>query len=126
MVDVFTSVPLEGNPLAVFPEAAGLQPATMQAIAKELNLSETAFVLPTSREGCVRRVRIFTPTREMEFAGHPTIGTAFTLIRDGVVGPNSRHFVLGREGGSGADSGGTRSESHDLAADSFDSLGRHL
>jgi trans-2,3-dihydro-3-hydroxyanthranilate isomerase len=64
--------------LAVFPDAVGLSPARMQAIARELNLSETTFVFPPERGG-LARVRIFTPQREMPFAGHPTIGTAFVL-----------------------------------------------
>ncbi|MBY0503950.1 MAG: PhzF family phenazine biosynthesis protein [Bryobacteraceae bacterium] len=85
VVDVFTETRLEGNPLAVFPDASGLTEATMQKIAQELNLSETAFVLPSTRPGCVARVRIFTPTREMRFAGHPTIGTAWVLRDEGVA-----------------------------------------
>ena len=80
VVDVFTEQKLEGNPLAVFPEADGLDAATEQKIAQELNLAETALVLPPTRSGCVARVRIFTPTREMVFAGHPTIGTAWVLM----------------------------------------------
>ncbi len=79
VVDVFTTETLAGNPLAVFPDAPDLDEATMQKIARELNLAETAFVLPATREDCAARVRIFTPAREMAFAGHPTIGTAFVL-----------------------------------------------
>jgi trans-2,3-dihydro-3-hydroxyanthranilate isomerase len=81
-VDVFTSVPLEGNQLAVFPDARGLSDAEMQALAKEMNLSETTFILPrdaaTERERGVR-VRIFTVNEELPFAGHPTLGTAMVL-----------------------------------------------
>lgn len=81
-VDVFTSVPLEGNQLAVFPDARGLSDAEMQAVAKEMNLSETTFVLPrdiiTERDRGVR-VRIFTVDEELPFAGHPTLGTAMVL-----------------------------------------------
>jgi trans-2,3-dihydro-3-hydroxyanthranilate isomerase len=76
--DVFTETPLEGNPLCVFTDARGLHPDRMQALARELNLSETTFVLPPEQGGHAR-VRIFTPAREMPFAGHPTLGTAFVL-----------------------------------------------
>lgn len=80
--DVFTSTPLEGNSLAVFPDGRGLSDAEMQAIAKEMNLSETTFILPrdaaTERERGVR-VRIFTVEEELPFAGHPSLGTAFAL-----------------------------------------------
>jgi len=81
-LDVFTSRPLEGNQLAVFPDARGLTGDEMQALARETNLSETTFVLPrepeVEREKGVR-VRIFTVEEEMPFAGHPTLGTAFVL-----------------------------------------------
>jgi trans-2,3-dihydro-3-hydroxyanthranilate isomerase len=80
--DVFTSVPLEGNSLAVFYDGRDLNDSEMQAIAKEMNLSETTFILPrdskTERERGVR-VRIFTVQEELPFAGHPTLGTAFAL-----------------------------------------------
>jgi trans-2,3-dihydro-3-hydroxyanthranilate isomerase len=80
--DVFTSRPLEGNSLAVFSDARGLTDAEMQAVAKEMNLSETTFILPRAvdieRERGVR-VRIFTVQEELPFAGHPTLGTAFAL-----------------------------------------------
>jgi trans-2,3-dihydro-3-hydroxyanthranilate isomerase len=80
--DVFSSRPLEGNSLAVFPDGRGLTDAEMQSIAKEMNLSETTFTLP--REAAVEqnrgiRVRIFTVQEELPFAGHPTLGTAFAL-----------------------------------------------
>jgi trans-2,3-dihydro-3-hydroxyanthranilate isomerase len=94
VVDVFTEVPLEGNPLAVFPDASGIDDATMQKIARELNLSETTFVLPARRAGCAAFVRIFTPGRELRFAGHPTIGTAFVLRDEGIVPPTSERFAL--------------------------------
>src|SRR6266487_4455275 len=81
-LDVFSSVALEGNPLAVFPDARGLSDEQMQAVAREMNLSETTFVLPNEaaveRERGVR-VRIFTVQEELPFAGHPTLGTAFAL-----------------------------------------------
>lgn len=81
-VDVFTSVPLKGNQLAVFADGRSLSDAEMQALAREMNLSETTFILPrdaaTERERGVR-VRIFTVDEEMPFAGHPTLGTAMVL-----------------------------------------------
>lgn len=82
VVDVFTENKLEGNPLAVFTEAEGLDTATMQKLAQELNLSETTFLFPPTRPDCVARVRIFTPANEMRFAGHPTIGTAWVLLNE--------------------------------------------
>ena len=94
VVDVFTDQPLEGNPLAVFPDASGIDDATMQKIARELSLSETTFVLPARRAGCAAFVRIFTPGRELGFAGHPTIGTAFVLMDEGVVARTSERFAL--------------------------------
>ena len=85
-VDVFTSVPLEGNQLAVFADGSSLSDGEMQALAKEMNLSETTFILPrdaaTERERGVR-VRIFTVNEELPFAGHPTLGTAMVLRKDG-------------------------------------------
>ncbi|PKW18657.1 PhzF family phenazine biosynthesis protein [Saccharopolyspora spinosa] len=78
ITDVFTATPLEGNPLAVFIDAASLSTEQMQRIAREMNLSETTFVLP-AREVADARVRIFTPVNELPFAGHPTLGTAIVL-----------------------------------------------
>ncbi len=94
IVDVFTDQKLEGNPLAVFPEAQGLDARTMQKIAQEFNLAETAFVLPPTRPGCLAQVKIFTPTREMVFAGHPTIGTAWVLRDEGRVAAGVEEFLL--------------------------------
>ena len=94
MVDVFTRVPLEGNALAVFPDGSGLSDLTMQKIARELNLSETVFVFPPHDAECAARLRIFTPYRELPFAGHPTVGTAFVLQRELMVPPESRGFLL--------------------------------
>ncbi|HEX5321364.1 MAG TPA: PhzF family phenazine biosynthesis protein [Stellaceae bacterium] len=82
-VDVFTDRRFGGNPLAVFPEAAGLSDAQMQAIANEFNLSETTFVLPPKDPAHSAQVRIFTPKFEMPFAGHPNVGTAFVVARRG-------------------------------------------
>lgn len=79
LVDVFTAERFGGNPLAVFPHADGIAPSDMQHIARELNLSETTFVLPTQHAGCDFRLRIFTPYSEMPMAGHPTVGTAWVL-----------------------------------------------
>jgi len=93
-VDVFTTQPLEGNPLAVFPEASGLDDVTMQKIAREMNLSETVFVVPATRASLAAGVRIFTPTRELPFAGHPTVGTSFVLLDEGTVPAGTKQFVL--------------------------------
>ncbi|HXR96117.1 MAG TPA: PhzF family phenazine biosynthesis protein [Rhizomicrobium sp.] len=79
-VDVFTQNPLEGNPLACFPNAGGLSDDRMQAIARELNHSETTFVRPAEAGGDAR-VRIFSTTGELPFAGHPTLGTAFVMAK---------------------------------------------
>lgn len=94
VVDVFTDRPLEGNPLAVFPNASEIDEALMQKIAKELNLSETTFVVPATKGGCAANLRIFTPARELQFAGHPTIGTAFVLLQEGLVSQGSERIVL--------------------------------
>jgi trans-2,3-dihydro-3-hydroxyanthranilate isomerase len=77
IVNVFAESPLAGNPLAVFEDARGMDDATMQALALQFNLSETTFVLPSQR--ATAQVRIFTPTFEMPFAGHPTLGTAHVV-----------------------------------------------
>ncbi|MFO1412352.1 MAG: PhzF family phenazine biosynthesis protein [Burkholderiales bacterium] len=79
LVNVFAESPLAGNPLCVFEDGRGLDTATMQALALQFNLSETTFVLPSERG--TAHVRIFTPTFEMPFAGHPTLGTAH-VVRD--------------------------------------------
>ena len=82
LLDVFTDRRFGGNPLAVFPDARGIDAKTMQAIAKEFNLSETTFVLPPAEKNADFHVRIFTPTAELPMAGHPTVGTAFALARE--------------------------------------------
>ena len=83
--DVFTETRFGGNPLAVLPRADGLSDEQMQKIAREFNYSETAFVFPPD-SGHTRRVRLFTPAREVPFAGHPNVGTAFVLATTGELG----------------------------------------
>jgi trans-2,3-dihydro-3-hydroxyanthranilate isomerase len=82
IVDVFTDRMFGGNPLAVFLDGRGLSETEMQALAREMNLSETTFILPPADPANDFRVRIFTPGRELPMAGHPTIGTAFVLARE--------------------------------------------
>lgn len=85
LVDVFTDRAFGGNPLAVFPNGRGVAAETMQAIAKELNLSETTFVLPSSDAQHDFRLRIFTPAVELPMAGHPTVGTVFVLAHERMI-----------------------------------------
>jgi|SRR5579871_1753700 len=99
VVDVFTTEPLEGNQLAVFPDAFGLNDCLMQRLAKELNLAETVFILPAKRPDCAAALRIFTPAREMPFAGHPTIGASYVLRELGMVAPDAERFVLEEKAG---------------------------
>ena len=84
-LDVFTDRPFCGNPLAVFPEADEIDSDVMMKIAREMNLSETVFVLKPGSDNVLRRLRIFTPTREIPFAGHPIVGTWTALAQEGVV-----------------------------------------
>lgn len=84
-LDVFTDRVFGGNQLAVFLEAAGLSDTEMRAITREMNYSETTFVLPPSDPKALRRVRIFTPTAELPLAGHPTVGTTFALAYEGAI-----------------------------------------
>ena len=93
-VDVFTERLFGGNPLAVFPYAEGLTDDEMAAIAREMNLSETTFVLPATRPDCAAKVRIFTPARELPFAGHPTLGTAYVLAARGMLPAEARDIAL--------------------------------
>jgi trans-2,3-dihydro-3-hydroxyanthranilate isomerase len=79
VADVFTDVPLQGNQVAVFEDAEGLDGELMQRAARELNLSETVFVLPADDGECEARIRIFTPALELPFAGHPVLGTAYVV-----------------------------------------------
>lgn len=85
IADVFTETAFGGNPLAVIPDARDMSERTMQAVAREFNLSETTFVLPPDDARHLRRVRIFTPVAELSFAGHPTIGTAAILAHLGTL-----------------------------------------
>ncbi len=93
-VDVFTERPLAGNPLAVVLQADGLDTKELQAIARETNLSETTFVLPPEKRGHAAKVRIFTPYVELPFAGHPTVGTAWVLLNEGLVSADTGGFTL--------------------------------
>lgn len=83
--DVFTSEPFGGNPVAVIPDAQGLNDDQLQQIAREMNLSETVFVFPPTDKAAVARLRIFTPTQEIPFAGHPVLGTFFVLAELGII-----------------------------------------
>src|SRR5215831_9606200 len=101
-LDVFTQTPLSGNPLAIFPDAGGLNDAEMQALAREMNLSETTFVFPRdpateARDG--KKVRIFTVEAELPFAGHPTIGTALYLYASESHQQNSAEISLDLKAG---------------------------
>lgn len=93
--DVFTSEPLTGNQLAVFLDARGLTADRMQALAREMNFSESTFILPSETPGTDVRMRIFTPAAEMPMAGHPTIGSTFALAHSGVIRPGAARFVFG-------------------------------
>ncbi len=92
-LDVFTDTPFEGNQLAVFPEPQGLSAAQMQTIAKEMNFSESTFILPRESSGDVR-MRIFTPGSELPMAGHPTIGSTFALAIEGTIARGREGFVF--------------------------------
>jgi trans-2,3-dihydro-3-hydroxyanthranilate isomerase len=93
-LDVFTEQRLAGNPLAVVVESEGLDDAAMQAIAREFNLSETVFVLPPAEARHRARLRIFTPGRELPFAGHPTVGAAVLLALQDPARGDARAFGL--------------------------------
>jgi trans-2,3-dihydro-3-hydroxyanthranilate isomerase len=94
-LDVFTDRLFGGNQLAVVLDGRGLNDAAMQAIAFEMNFSETTFVWPAERAGTDMRVRIFTPREELPMAGHPTIGTAFALACTGVLEPGRSRVIFG-------------------------------
>src|SRR5262245_25682162 len=93
--DVFTDRLFGGNQLAVFPDALGLADGTMQSIATEMNFAESTFVFQRERPDTDARMRIFTPGRELPFAGHPTIGTTFALAQVGVIPAPRGTFVFG-------------------------------
>src|SRR3712207_3245481 len=93
-VDVFTERALAGNALAVVLSAAGISDDEMQAVAREMNLAETTFVLTATRPECAAKVRIFTPGNELPFAGHPTIGTAYVLAREGLLPAGATEISL--------------------------------
>jgi trans-2,3-dihydro-3-hydroxyanthranilate isomerase len=92
-LDVFTDRPFGGNPLAVFCDQPELPDAAMQRLAREFNLSETVFILPPRDARALRRLRIFTPMRELPFAGHPTIGAVHVLVESGIAAGNNE-FAL--------------------------------
>ena len=92
--DVFTDTRFEGNQLAVFHDARGLSSAQMQTITREMNFSESTFILPAEAPGTVR-MRIFTPGTELPMAGHPVIGSTFALAELGVIRPGQESFVFG-------------------------------
>jgi trans-2,3-dihydro-3-hydroxyanthranilate isomerase len=93
--DVFTDEPLTGNQLAVFLDGRGLSTERMQAIAREMNFSESTFMLPPEVSGTDVRMRIFTPTSELPMAGHPTIGSTFALAETGLIRPGTVRFMFG-------------------------------
>ena len=94
IVDVFTDKPLAGNQLAVVLDAKDIPAKLMQRIAREINFSETTFILPPENPENAAKVRIFTPQSELPFAGHPTIGTAWVLAEEGLVPNGSSEFTL--------------------------------
>jgi len=96
--DVFTPTPFAGNQLAVLPEASGISAIGMQSIAREFNFAETSFVCPPANSENTHQVRIFTPGRELPFAGHPTIGTACALVYSEVTEDRSYTELLFEEG----------------------------
>jgi trans-2,3-dihydro-3-hydroxyanthranilate isomerase len=100
-VDVFTETPFCGNPLAVVLDGQGLRGEQMQAIAREMNLSETTFILPPTAGAAEARVRIFTPRLELPFAGHPVVGTSYVLVTEGRVPRGEEVFEIRLELGIG-------------------------
>ena len=94
-VDVFTNRRFEGNQLAVFADARGVDAALMQTIAREMNFSESTFILPRERDDTDVRMRIFTPGVELPMAGHPVVGSTFALARLGTIAPPRDVFTFG-------------------------------
>ena len=99
--DVFTDRPFAGNPLAIVPDGSDLTTDEMQAIAREMNLSETTFVLPAADPAAAFRLRIFTPTSELPLAGHPVVGACFILAQRGVMKLNEGTNRIFQECGAG-------------------------
>jgi len=99
LVDVFAEQPLAGNQLAVVLDAQDIDPRVMQRIAKEMNISETTFVMPPEDAAHAAKIRIFTPSVELPFAGHPIIGTSWVLYSQGLVPGGASEFTL--ESGAG-------------------------
>src|SRR5437870_8762697 len=100
-LDVFTTTRFEGNPLAVFTDGDGLSDNAMQAIAREMNLSETVFVQKPTEDNALARLRIFTTREELKLAGHPVIGTWFLLAELGVVPAQEGGAHILQETGAG-------------------------
>src|SRR5262245_36181592 len=94
IVDVFTDKALAGNQLAVVLDGKDISPRLMQRIAREMNFSETTFIMPPENPAHAAKIRIFTPAVELPFAGHPTVGTAWVLIDEGLVPKDHKEFVL--------------------------------
>ena len=94
-LDVFTERPLEGNQLAVFTDGVGVDATVMQQIAREMAFPESTFLLPKEDPTTDLRMRIFTPSRELPMAGHPTVGSTFALAHTGVIKPGQERFVFG-------------------------------
>jgi trans-2,3-dihydro-3-hydroxyanthranilate isomerase len=94
IVDVFTERALTGNQLAVVLDAGDIARDVMQRVAREMNFSETTFVMPPTQPGAAAKVRIFTPDTELPFAGHPTIGTAWVLATQGLIQGGAEEFTL--------------------------------
>jgi trans-2,3-dihydro-3-hydroxyanthranilate isomerase len=93
--DVFTDRRFEGNQLAVFPDARGLSTEQMQTLTREMNFSESTFILPAEAEGTDVRMRIFTPGHELPMAGHPTIGSTFALAHEGTIAAGRDRWTFG-------------------------------
>jgi trans-2,3-dihydro-3-hydroxyanthranilate isomerase len=93
--DVFTDRRFEGNQLAVFPDARGFSTGQMQTLAREMNFSESTFILPAEAEGTDVRMRIFTPGHELPMAGHPTIGSTFALAHEGTITAGRERWTFG-------------------------------
>ncbi|MGJ7565122.1 PhzF family phenazine biosynthesis protein [Variovorax sp. GB1R11] len=129
VVDVFTSQPFMGNPVAVILDAEGLDTHQMQAIAGWTNLSETTFVLPPTSPEADYRLRIFTPRSELPFAGHPTLGSAYALLEAGRVTPRDNGSLvqecdMGLVALTVTDKGGDRRLSFELPPAAITTLGK--